>query len=223
MTARFESDEPAQGMERRIASLREQGIHSILTQFTDIHGVAKGKLVPVDKLREWVEVGAGFAGPSIAGTGLGRFGPRSEYFGRIQASSLRPLPFMPGVAHAVCDGYAGGEPRETCSRQLLQHQLKRLRSRAWTLWVGIEPEFFLLRRDEGGRWQIEDTLDRLAKPSYDLKAIHRNRAFLDDMRQTLTESGFVLQQMVAGLEGLRRQQPHVSGSNRGGASRMAFA
>ena len=65
-------------MERTIAALRGQGIHSILAQFTDIHGVAKGKLVPLDNLREWVEVGAGFAGPSIAGTGLGRFGPRSD-------------------------------------------------------------------------------------------------------------------------------------------------
>lgn len=182
-------------MERTIAALREQGIHSILAQFTDIHGVAKGKLVPLDNLREWVEVGAGFAGPSIAGTGLGRFGPRSEYYGRVQLSSLRPLPFMPGVAHAVCDGYAGGEALETCSRQLLQHQLQRLTARGWTLWVGIEPEFFLLQREEGGRWRVADGQDQLGKPSYDLKAIHRNRAFIDDMRRNLTELDFVLQQI----------------------------
>ena len=182
-------------MERTIATLREQGIHSILAQFTDIHGVAKGKLVPLSNLQEWVDVGAGFAGPSIAGTGLGRFGPRSEYYGRVQPASLRVLPFMPGVAHAVCDGYAGGEPLETCSRQLLQQQLRRLNARGWTLWVGIEPEFFLLRRDEGGRWQVADGQDQLAKPSYDLKSIHRNRGFIDDMRRTLTELGFELQQI----------------------------
>ncbi|MBK9236684.1 MAG: type III glutamate--ammonia ligase [Rhodoferax sp.] len=182
-------------MERTIATLREQGIHSILAQFTDIHGVAKGKLVPLGNLQEWVDVGAGFAGPSIAGTGLGRFGPRSEYYGRVQPASLRVLPFMPGVAHAVCDGYAGGEPLETCSRQLLQQQLRRLNARGWTLWVGIEPEFFLLRRDEGGRWQVADGQDQLAKPSYDLKSIHRNRGFIDDMRRTLTELGFELQQI----------------------------
>jgi glutamine synthetase len=182
-------------MERTIATLHEQGIHSILAQFTDIHGVAKGKLVPLSNLLEWVNVGAGFAGPSIAGTGLGRFGPRSEYYGRVQPASLRVLPFMPGVAHAVCDGYAGGEPLPTCSRQLLRHQLQRLTARGWTLWVGIEPEFFLLRRDEGGRWLVADGQDQLGKPSYDLKSIHRNRGFLDDMRRTLTELGFELQQI----------------------------
>jgi glutamine synthetase len=182
-------------IESTIEALAAKGIHSVLTQFTDIHGVAKGKLVPLQNLREWVEIGAGFAGPSISGTGLGRFGKRSEYYGRVQMESLRALPFMPGVAHAVCDGFAGGEALATCSRQLLKHQLQRVKDRGWTLWVGIEPEFFLLRQDEQGRWQGADCLDQLDKPSYDLKSIHRNRGFLEDMRQSLTELGFDLQQM----------------------------
>jgi len=178
-----------------IDDLSAQGIHSILTQFCDLHGVAKGKLVPLDDLKEWVENGAGFAGPSIWGTGLGRFGARSEYYGRVQVESLRPLPWLHGVAHAVCDGFAGGEPLATCSRQLLKRQLSRLQARGWTLWVGIEPEFFLLRQDEQGDWHGADSRDRLSKPSYDLKAIHRNHAFLDNMRQTLTQLGFRLQQI----------------------------
>ncbi|BDT72144.1 glutamate--methylamine ligase [Comamonadaceae bacterium OS-4] len=177
-----------------IEALRAQGIHSLLPQFTDIHGVAKGKLVPVANLKEWVEVGAGFAGPSIWGTGLPRFGPRSEYYGRIVLDTIRPLPFMPGVAHAVCDGYAGGLPLETCSRQLLLKALERLSSRGWTMWVGIEPEFFLLHK-RNGRWVIADDGDHLSKPSYDLKSIHRNVAYLDDMRQTLVSLGFDLQQI----------------------------
>lgn len=182
-------------IESTIETLAAQGIHSVLAQFSDIHGVAKGKLVPLQNLREWVESGAGFAGPSISGTGLGRFGPRSEYYGRVQLESLRPLPFLPGVAHAVCDGYAGGEPLQTCSRQLLKSQLERMKARGWTLWVGIEPEFFLLCKDNLGQWKVADALDQLDKPSYDLKSIERNAGFLDDMRRTLVELGFDLQQI----------------------------
>ena len=182
-------------IESTIERLSALGIHSVLTQFTDLHGVAKGKLVPLQNLREWVETGAGFAGPSIWGTGLPRHGKRSEYYARVQPASLRPLPFMPGVAHAVCDGFAGGEVLETCSRQLLKRQIARLAERGWTLWVGIEPEFFLLNKDEQGRWTGADSQDQLDKPSYDIKAIHRNSGFLDDMRQTLTELGFELQQI----------------------------
>lgn len=178
-----------------IERLSAQGIHSVLAQFTDLHGTPKGKLVPLALLDEWVHSGAGFAGPSIWGTGLPRHGARSEYFGRVVPASLRPLPFMPGVAHAVCDGFAGGEPLDTCPRQVLKRQLARAAQRGLTLWVGIEPEFFLLRRDGAGRWEAGDGQDRLAKPSYDLKAIHRQRDFLEDMRATLTALGFELQQM----------------------------
>jgi glutamine synthetase len=178
-----------------IDSLKSQGIHSVLTQFCDMHGVAKGKLVPVENLKEWVEQGAGFAGPSIWGTGLPRYGARSEYYGRVQLDSLRALPFMPGVAHAVCDGFAGGQALATCSRQMLKSVLQKLKERRWTLWVGIEPEFFLLNKGQGGQWQVADAQDQLDKPSYDLKAIHRNAGFLEDMRSTLTQLGFELQQI----------------------------
>jgi glutamine synthetase len=178
-----------------IDRLKSQGIHSVLTQFCDMHGVAKGKLVPLENLKEWVEQGAGFAGPSIWGTGLPRFGARSEYYGRVQLDSLRALPFMPGVAHAVCDGFAGGEALSTCSRQMLQTVLQTIKRRGWTLWVGIEPEFFLLQKGVGGQWQVADVQDQLDKPSYDLKAIHRNAAFIEDMRSTLVQLGFELQQI----------------------------
>ncbi|MCF8168295.1 MAG: type III glutamate--ammonia ligase [Rhodoferax sp.] len=181
--------------EDTIARLQTQGVHSILAQFCDIHGVAKGKLVPLRLLYEWVEHGAGFAGPSIWGTGLPRHGPRSEYYGRVQPESLRVLPFMPGVAHAVCDGFAGGQPLDTCSRQILKKQTRALAERGWKLWVGIEPEFFLLNKGPAAQWHVADALDRLDKPSYDLKAIHRNAGFLETMRSDLTALGFELQQM----------------------------
>ena len=182
-------------LDERARWLHDQGVHSVLATFTDVHGVPKGKLVPLAGLADAVAIGAGFAGPSIWGTGLPRHGPRSEYFGRVLPETLRPLPFMPGVAHAVCDGFAGGEPLDTCSRQVLKRQTERLRERGWTLWVGIEPEFFLLKRGADGRWTVADEQDRLDKPSYDLQAIGRNFAFLDDMRRHLAALGFELQQM----------------------------
>jgi glutamine synthetase len=187
--------ETSENLKAVVARLSAQGIHSILAQFADIHGVAKGKLVPLAHLPQWVEQGAGFAGPSIWGTGLGRLGARSEYFGRVVAQSLRPLPFMPGVAHAVCDGFAGGEPLATCSRQVLKRQLQRVAQRGWTLWVGIEPEFFVFKRDALGQLVAADAQDKLDKPSYDLKAIQRNQAFLASMRETLLALDFDLLQI----------------------------
>jgi glutamine synthetase len=174
---------------------RSRGLHSVLAQFTDIHGVAKGKLVPLEHLQSLVDVGAGFSGPSIWGTGLPRHGARSEYCGRVIPESGRLLPWMSGIVHMVCDGYAGGEPLASCSRQTLKRVLRALEARGWTLHVGIEPEFFLLKRDAQGRYTIADADDTLHKPSYDLKAIGRNLGFIDELRRTLEALGFELTQI----------------------------
>ena len=60
--------------------LQDAGIPTLLVQFTDLHGVAKGKLVPPAHLAGVLHTGAGLAGPSIAGTGLPFTGPRSELY-----------------------------------------------------------------------------------------------------------------------------------------------
>ena len=177
-----------------VQTLQAQGVHSVLCTFTDLPGVPKGKLVPLSGLGAAVAKGAGFSGPSIWGTGLPRLGPRSEYMGRLLPETLEPLPYWPGVAHGVCEGWAGDAPLDTCPRQVLQRQTARLAERGWRLWVGVEPEFFVFARDAQGQLVPADAQDKLAKPSYDLKALMRQRAFLDDLCQRLSALGFSLEQ-----------------------------
>lgn len=174
--------------------LTAQGVHSLLVQFTDIHGVARGKFVPLAHLDDVLAIGAGFSGPSIWGTGLARTGARSEYYARGIASTLQALPFMPGVARIVGEGFVAGEPFDACPRQALARQAARLASKHWTLQVGIEPEFFLLRR-EGGRWLPVDDLDRLDKPSYDLKSLARQAPFLAQLQDALQRCGLDVLQL----------------------------
>ena len=94
------------------ATLRQQGVHTLLAQFVDMHGTPKGKWVPLDHLRALVREGAGFAGPSIAGTGLPRTGPRSEYYARVvtgTAASPRPGPATGWyTSPTVLDGVTAG-------------------------------------------------------------------------------------------------------------------
>ena len=170
------------------------GVHSLLVHFTDLNGVAKGKLVPLAHLDDVLAVGAGFSGPSIAGTGLARTGARSEYMARAAASTARPLPWQPGVAAIVADGFVAGEPFDACPRQVLKRAVARLAERHWTLKVGIEPEFFLLRR-HGARWLPADDRDRLTKPSYDLKCVARQMPFLRDLHDALERCGLDVLQL----------------------------
>lgn len=174
--------------------LLKQGVHTLLAQFTDLHGVAKGKFVPLAHLDNLLTDGVGFSGPSIAGTGLPRTGARSEYFARGNASTARALPFMPGYARVVCDGFVDGQPFNACPRQVLRRAIARLAQRGWRLCTGIEPEFFLLRQ-QGCDWQPADDADRLAKPSYDLKSLPRQRDFLQALQRSLEACGLGVLQL----------------------------
>ncbi|HEY6135805.1 MAG TPA: type III glutamate--ammonia ligase, partial [Rubrivivax sp.] len=174
--------------------LAAQGVHTLLVQFTDLHGVAKGKLVPLTHLEDVLRVGAGFAGPSIWGTGLPRTGPRAEYYARGDTSAAMALPWMPGVARIVGDGFVDGQPFDACPRQVLRRALARLSERGWQLRTGIEPEFFLLRRD-GASWLPADEHDRLDKPSYDLKSLPRQQGFLHALSSALGACGLDVLQL----------------------------
>ena len=174
--------------------LAAQGVHTLVAQFTDVLGVARGKFVPLAHLDDLLTEGAGFSGPSITGTGLPRCGPRSEYWARGAASTAVALPWLPGYARIVCDGFVAGEPFESCPRQVLRRQVARLQAKGWHLRTGIEPEFFLLKQ-VAGRWLPADDADRLRKPSYDLKSLPRQRGFLQSLQRALEACGLDVLQL----------------------------
>ena len=179
-----------------------KSVRLVLAQFTDMNGTAKGKLVPITQWDAFVQTGAGFAGPSIVGTGLPRSGPRSEYYGRPDLTTARVLPWQPDTLHVVCDGYVNNQSFDGCPRQILRHQTARLAAHGLQLQVGIEPEFFLFSPDTKGQALSVDSViadgeDRLDKPSYDLKALMKTpiRDCLYAMEQQLRAFGFELEQI----------------------------
>ena len=179
-----------------------QGVRMVLAQFADMNGTAKGKLVPIEQWDSFVAIGAGFAGPSIIGTGLPRSGPRSEYYGRPDLTTARILPWQSDTLHVVCNGYVDGQPFDGCPRQILLQQTQRLAALGLQLQVGIEPEFFLFAEANDGQTKsleglVSDQADRLDKPSYDLKSLLKSpiRDCLYAMAQHLRAFGFKLEQI----------------------------
>ena len=171
------------------ADLAARGVRHLFAQFADIHGTPRGKLVPLAHLESLLSVGAGFAGPSIWGTALPRHGVSSEYYGRGDASTLMPMPWAPGQARIVCDGFVAGAPFARCPRQLLRRQIARLAERGLTLNAGIEPEFFLLRRAADGALLPFDADDVLEKPSYDVKSLARAQDIVLGIADALAACG----------------------------------
>jgi glutamine synthetase len=171
----------------------ERGIRYLLAQFVDIHGAAKAKAVPVEHLDMVLDDGAGFAGFALWGLGMGPHGP--DYMARGDLASLAPMPWMSGFARLACDGHVKGEPYEYCSRVVLKRALAALADEGYTMYTGIEPEFMLLKRGDGGALAPADDTDTLDKPCYDYKGLARNAACLDAMTSALREGGLDVYQI----------------------------
>ncbi|MGD8476544.1 MAG: type III glutamate--ammonia ligase [Burkholderiales bacterium] len=173
--------------------LKEQGIKYILAQFVDIHGAAKAKAVPVEHLDMILNDGAGFAGFAVWGFGMGPHGP--DYMARGDLATLSPIPWMPGFARIVCDGYVHEKPYHYCSRVVLKRQLDKLKKKGMTMFTGLEPEFMLVKHAEDGSLALVDETDQLEKPCYDYKGLARASQFLDAMTTACRSVGIDVYQI----------------------------
>ena len=166
------------------------GIRYILVQFVDIHGGAKVKMVPARCLEDVVYDGAGFAGGAVWGMGQGAHS--HDLMGRADPASYTILPWEPGVARLAADIHVDGETHPYCPRVNLKRVAAELREMGYVLNVGIEPEFFLVKKQEDGSIAIADDLgiDTLSKPCYDFKGINQHMGFLRELNDTVDQLGY---------------------------------
>ena len=170
--------------------LVEDGIEYLLAQFVDIHGASKVKMVPARELDAIVCDGAGFAGGAVWGLGQG---PHShDLMGRAEPSSYTPLAWQPGLARLACDIYVDDEPHPHCARGNLKRVLADLRQEGYVFNVGMEPEFFLVRREPDGSIAVFDdqNVDTLSKPCYDFKGISQVYPILHELNEYVDRLGW---------------------------------
>ena len=172
--------------------LEQHDVRYVLAKFVNIHGVSKTKAVPVVHFETVVTDGAGFAAFAVGGLGLGPETP--DYMAVGDLSTLTLVPWMPGYARIVCEGHMRGDPWHYDPRVLLKKQKERLKERGWTLYTGIEPEFFLLSQQDGALGPA-DTTDDLEKPCYDYKGLARQRSFLEKIAEVLGQIGLNVYQI----------------------------
>src|SRR5436189_2049320 len=88
--------------------LEQDKIEFILVQFVDVHGAAKGKMVPVSCLDDALDVGAGFAGAAMWGIGQGPHG--HDVMARIDPATCTPLAWMPNTARFASNLFVDNQP-----------------------------------------------------------------------------------------------------------------
>ena len=140
-------------------------VTSIRLLFPDLHGVARGKEVPIAEFDHVLERGLFFCA-AVMGTDLrhtpvaGRSEGYPDLVARPDLSTMTTLPWEPGVASCLAnlEPAAGGAPIPD-PRGSLRRVVEDLRATGLDPIVGPELEFFLLRRDPAATHGIRRRLD----------------------------------------------------------------
>ena len=186
--ATAEEIQPVSSAEQVRRVVDEQGIEFLFAQFVDMHGKPSAKLVPAHHIDDLLTEGAGFAGFAAGDIGQGPHDP--DLVAMPDPRSLTILPWRPNVARFACDVTVEGQPWPYCPRTILRNALDRARTLGYELKMGVELEYFLLRRKEDGGLEIADQLDTLELPCYDMRALTRNLDFVSEISHAVTKLGW---------------------------------
>ena len=169
---------------------QEDKIEYILVQFIDINGAAKVKMVPVSHFDDVIDEGAGFAGAAVMGLGQG---PHShDMLARVDLDTYTVVPWDQGIVRFAADLFVDDEPYMYDPRQHLKKTLNDLESQGFVFNVGIEPEHFLVVKNERGEIQTwdPDRVDTLDKPCYDFKGIANVSNYLRELMDGMDKLGW---------------------------------
>ena len=176
-------------LENAHALVRERGVEFFLCSFVELTGAPKAKLVPATHLDEMAADGAGFAG--FAAGDIGQEPHHPDIAAMPDFRSTTVLPWRQNVAWVASNIQVGGRRWPYCPRTILVDYLDRVRSEhGYVLKTGVEAEFHLVTRDGDAGWRVSDPLDTLAKPCYDLRALHRNLDFMTTLVKYMQEIGW---------------------------------
>jgi len=171
-------------------SFTKDGIEFILAQFVDITGAAKVKMMPASSIDSAIDEGAGFAGAAVWGVGQG---PHShDMLARVDLDTYTPMPWQPNTARFAADLFVDDQPYPFCPRTNLKRILSDVKDAGYVFNVGMEPEHFLVTRNEDGSIQPwnPDGVDSLAKPCYDYRSMAPAMAYLQDLTHALNGLGW---------------------------------
>jgi glutamine synthetase len=169
-------------------ALQRDGIEFIFAMFVDLHGKPCAKLVPASAIDQLLSDGAGFAG--YAAGAMGQQPSSPDIIARPDISSYMAAPWQPGLAIVQCDPTCEGEPWPYAPRVILRRQLELLESAGYSMKVGAEAEYFLVRRADDGSISVADPLDVAAMPCYDARALSRMYDHLTSVSRCMNTLGW---------------------------------
>jgi glutamine synthetase len=164
------------------------GVEFFFALFVDMHGRPCAKMVPVEALGVMLGGGSGFAG--FAAGPMGQSPADPDMIAVPDVASYTLAPWQPGLAVLHCDISVEGEPWPYTPRLILKRMLDKARARGLDYQVGVEAEYFLVRRDGDDGIEVADPLDRMAGPCYDAKGLTRMYDHLTTVSRYMNQLGW---------------------------------
>ncbi|MCA3132734.1 MAG: type III glutamate--ammonia ligase [Betaproteobacteria bacterium] len=170
------------------AELARRGVKLLMASYVDLHGVSKCKMVPVDHYAQMMSGSELFTGAAL--DGVPQDVSEEEVSAHPDPDSCLILPWDREVAWFASDLWSRGRPFEAGARNILKRQLARLEPQGWTMNLGMEAEFFVLRDTPGGGFAPLSDRPHLEKPAYDAQRLLDNKPWIGELVAAMNELGW---------------------------------
>lgn len=167
--------------------MQAKGVKTCTGAYVDIHGVAKGRVMPIDHLDHMVhgsELCTGYARD-----GLGQAPNDDESASVPDLDHVIRLPWQPEVAWIPADNTFHGEPYPLSTRVALRNVQAKAAAMGFGFNLGIEAELYVLRQNEDGTLAVPNPEDKLRKPCCDARVLLGQFTWLDRMAATTHDLG----------------------------------
>lgn len=180
----------------KIAAVKQRlisaGVKYCYATFVDIHGVPKSKITPLASFEsmcnghELYTVGAN--------EGLGLAGPHEDECATVpDLDSCIIPPWNNTKAWFSANLYYHGGKYRNDPRSILQSVLQRAANMGYSFNLGIEPEFYVLRRNsEGELVPLSGSMFKGPNACYDVRQATESSAFLEPMADYIEQLGWGL-------------------------------
>lgn len=170
--------------------LKAKGVKYCVGAYVDIHGIPKGKFVPIDHLPHMAEGSELYTGYAL--DGLGQKPNDDEIASVPDLDHIVQLPWQPEVAWMPADNTYHGEPYPLSTRVALKQVLVQAAELGYGFNLGIECELFVLKQNEDGSLAVPNPDDKLTKPCYDMRGFMDQFSWLDKVATCINDLGWDL-------------------------------
>ena len=172
--------------------LTAAGVRFCFATYVDIHGIPKAKATPISKFEKMCAGAELYTVGAVEGLGL--VGPHEDECATIPDLDTAVIcPWDRRQAWFSADLYYHGKRYANDPRGMLQRVCDRAAAMGLTFNLGIEPEFYVFKKDGDGR-PVPITASTFRGPNacYDFNLTDESLAFLEPMTAALDELGWGL-------------------------------